>query len=47
MGRQLLFQKCLVFNEDLTYIKILDWTNERCLKVIGKSFVVKYVHVGH
>jgi hypothetical protein len=31
-GGQLLFQKCLVINEDLSYSKILDWTNESCLK---------------
>jgi hypothetical protein len=36
-GRHLLFQKCLVINEDLAYSKILDWTNESCLKVTGKS----------
>lgn len=38
-GGQLLFQKCLVINEDLAYSKILDWTNESCLKATGKSLV--------
>jgi len=29
----------LVINEDLAYCKILDWTNESCLKVTGKILV--------